>query len=223
MGGIVTVIASLALQIVFTNFPSSIKITFKYRRNGTYANFVRRNGIRQNGIRRNGHKLSPSYWYAQRLTPYKWSSQKQRRRYLQTKCKVVNQMLQTSYMMLLLLWALPIFSHQRLSIMSYTTIFPSEYRDQFTWREDIISFKIGCTLGEVGPPSNRPLHPTPCQLAGNKLVHKRVGGVVKPLQGGGAWAYSPSEPPLHFSGVVIFKLKQSTATIVPTESNIFHN
>lgn len=99
-------------------------------------------------------------------------------------------------------------------------------RDQFTWKEEYYHLKFGRTLGKVGPPSNRPLHPTPCQLAGNKLVHKRVGGVVKTLQGGGAWAYSPSEPLLHctnLSGVVIFELKQSTATIVPTESNIFYN
>ena len=125
-------VASLALQIVFTNFPSSIK-SFKFRRNGTTcANFARRNGIR-----RNGHKLSPSYCYVQRLTYPIYTSDLHKNKedfkntiwYLQTKCKfqkVVNQMLKSSYMTLLLLWALPIFSHQRLSTMSYTTILPSE-------------------------------------------------------------------------------------------------
>ena len=41
LGGIITVIAGLALQIVFTNFLLSPKITFKFSRNGTCANFVR--------------------------------------------------------------------------------------------------------------------------------------------------------------------------------------
>ena len=41
LGGIITVIAGLALQIVFTNFLLSLKITFKFSRNGTCANFVR--------------------------------------------------------------------------------------------------------------------------------------------------------------------------------------
>ena len=46
MGRIVTVVATLALQIVFTNFVLSVTITFKFRQNKTCANFVRRNGIR---------------------------------------------------------------------------------------------------------------------------------------------------------------------------------
>ena len=89
-----------------------------------------------------------------------------------------------------------------------------------------VPFKMGRTLGEEGPASNRSLHPAPCHLAGNKLVHKRVGGVVEPLQGGGAWAYLPTGPLLvhtNLSGAGIFKLKQSTASIVPAESNISHN
>ena len=44
LGGIY--IASLASKIIFTNFRLSIKITFKFRRNGTRANFVRQNGYK---------------------------------------------------------------------------------------------------------------------------------------------------------------------------------
>ena len=44
LGGIY--IASLASKIIFTNFRLSIKITFKFRRNGTCANFVRQNGYK---------------------------------------------------------------------------------------------------------------------------------------------------------------------------------
>ena len=53
LGGIVSVIASLALQIVVTNFLLSLKITFKFRRNGTCAKFVTQNGICSNFVRRN--------------------------------------------------------------------------------------------------------------------------------------------------------------------------
>lgn len=131
----------------------------------------------------------------------------------------------SAHMMLLLLCALPMFSHQRLSFMSYTSSFPGESQHQHTPLPiSILMFEeqFCCiTLREVSPPPNASLHTTPCDLASDELVHQRVGGGPVAFLGRGSSTAALLLPPpalgLEGRGV---KLQEPGAPLIPDHGKL---